>query len=362
MSEEKKQSAQSWTQLPTRIKKFIYSIVAIIVALTVLVAKFDELVDSWSALWQKLFPPGLDYVVFVLDASAHMDEDFDAGQSKWYSLVSGVRTALPLYDPENIAVRTFGGSCLDPKSTRLAVEFGDKTIPAIEEKVAGITVNGDDAPLFKALAETVDDFRKEKRLGKTDPSLTNRVIVVSGGSVCDYNEMAFKQLRERFNQLGISLEFSLIGMKAEGAALKQLATLAQELDGKLYAVDKGNEVLNALEKKDPVDALTKAKEYYGNEQDERALPLFEMYKDDVDAKVYRANIHANKNSPARDEKKAIELYREAGDAGNGEALYQLGNIYSDKGEKESARQFWEKAVDLGFDLAKEKLKDLTAAK
>ncbi len=362
MPGEKPGSAKSWTNVPTRVKKFIYSIVAIVVALTVLLTKFDELVDTWNNLWAKLFPPGLDYVEFVIDSSTAMDGEFDDGQNKWISLVSAVRTSLPLFDPKHTAVRTYGGACLDPTSTRMVADFGNSSTEAIEQKVAEVVVQGEEAPLYKALAETINDLRKQERFSKTDPSLTNRIIVISGGAACDYNEMSFRQLKERMLELGIRLEFSLIGMKAEGLALQQLSNLAKELDTRLYAVDRSQELLNAVEAKQPVDAFTKAKEYYESEQDSRALPLLDMYENKPEAMVMSGNIHANMNNPNRDEAKAVALYRRAGTAGNGEAWFQLGNIYSEKALQDSARVYWEKAVDLGFDRAKDRLKELTAAK
>ncbi len=360
MTEEENGSAQPLTKIPTRIKKFIYSIIAIVVALTVLITKFDELVDTWSALWEKLFPPGTDYVVFVIDTSAHMQDDFQPGQSKWYSLVSAVQTALPLFDPENTAIRTFGGPCLEPGSTSLAVDFGGKSTQEVDAKIAAIQPSGDDAPLFKALAETVNDLRQEARFKKPDPSLTNRIMVISGGFVCDYNEMSFTQLEERLAELGIKLEFNVIGMNADAVALQQLSALSQKLKGSLYAVDNAAELAGAVRSEEPVDALTKGKQYYENEQDQRALPLLELYPDATEATVYRANIYANKNSPARDEEKAVSLYKKAAEEGSGEAFYQLGNIYSEKGLEDAARKFWESAVDRGFDLAKEKLKRVAA--
>jgi hypothetical protein len=128
--------------------------------------------------------------------------------------------ALNAGDSDAVALRTFGGGCGDPASTRLLVESGTKKGRQVAAAVATITAFGQPT-LSDGIAAAIHDFA-----GRRPPRATalNRIVVITNhaADACGSGQ----DLKAAAAATGISLQIRLVGYKlppTEQLALTHLA-------------------------------------------------------------------------------------------------------------------------------------------
>jgi hypothetical protein len=182
---------------------------------------------SWTA------PPPIMSQEIVLDTSLGMNENFDGKPSKLQAAVDALhRRILPRED--NLALRTFGGTCRQDDESRLLVGFGTNRRGRIESASTGLVPRGD-ATLASAVISALSDI--------TPLPNTRRVVVLTGHpDKCD--EEAIREIKQRFaaqpktaGKNPVELEMRFVGLSLTPADVPKLRQISDAAGGQAYFVN-----------------------------------------------------------------------------------------------------------------------------
>jgi len=181
---------------------------------------------SWTA------PPPIMSQEIVLDTSLGMNENFDGKPSKLQAAVDALhRRTLPRED--NLALRTFGGTCRQDES-RLLVEFGTNRRSRIESASTGLVPQGQPTLVAAVIAALSD----------VTPLLNMRRVVVLTGHADVCYEEAIREIKQRFaaqpkatGKSPVELEMRFVGLALPPAEVPKLQQISDAVDGHAYFVN-----------------------------------------------------------------------------------------------------------------------------
>ncbi|HEX9653136.1 MAG TPA: VWA domain-containing protein [bacterium] len=278
-------------------------------------------------LWKTINPPPgelstADYnTLIVLDRSAAMAEPFD-DKTKFEVAKSTLAISLSakVGQNDNLALRTFGGPCLSENS-RLVVGFNagnrsqvmeavDKVKPA---ELLGATT------LVKAVIDATGDFTPPKRF----EGRKKNILVIAGRSdTCPQTDLEFMVTRLK----DIEMDIQIVGMKIPREEQERFAEITKVTGGQALFVNTRKELEHFFNNSKSSKLFIQGKQLYDNLQDDDAAPLFVQAAEQgvSEAMFYLGELYSDTLSVQRDDKKAVEWYRKGAQAGNGQAMTKLG--------------------------------------
>jgi hypothetical protein len=169
----------------------------------------------------------------VLDTSLGMKDSFDGVPSKLQAAVDALRRRALMTD-DNLALRTFGGTCRQDDESRLLVEFGTNRRRRIESASTGLVPQGQPT-LVAAVIAALSDV--------TPLPNTRRVVVLTGHADVCYEE-AIREIKQRFaaqpkatGKSPVELEMRFVGLALPPAEVPKLQQISDAVDGRAYFVN-----------------------------------------------------------------------------------------------------------------------------
>jgi len=190
--------------------------------------------------------------VIVFDRSAEMNAPFDGG-TKLDAAIKAVNEALTseVADTDNLALRSFGGSC-DSTNSEMLIGFRQKNETRVRAAIQNLQAGGAET-LTSAIIEATGDFSDLKRFEGT---IKRIIVITGGGDDCESDPATF--IRNRLAGLGagkdIQVSFRFVGMALNPEQRDQLTAIAEETGGlsnenvedQVFFVDNANELKEAL--------------------------------------------------------------------------------------------------------------------
>lgn len=185
--------------------------------------------NSLAAQQSQVYKPSVNRVLFVLDISGSMREDWN-GKNKYtiakqllYKLIDSVERKNPNVE---FAIRGFGfqspNTQKNCKDSKLLVPFGKNNAAKILDALEKISPQGM-TPIAYSLQQAVNDFPADDR------ALNSIILITDGNENCDANPcQASKQLSDK----RISLRPFIIGLGAGQEFLEKLKCAGTVLDTK----------------------------------------------------------------------------------------------------------------------------------
>ena len=182
---------------------------------------------SWTAS-----PPLMNQEI-VLDTSLGMKESFDGTPSKLQAAVDALRRRA-LMTNDNLALRTFGGTCRQDDESRLLVEFGTNRRSRIESASTGLVPQGQPT-LVAAVIAALSDVTPLPNM--------RRVVVLTGHADVCYEE-AIREIKQRFaaqpkatGKSPVELEMRFVGLSLPPAEVPKLQQISDAVGGHAYFVN-----------------------------------------------------------------------------------------------------------------------------
>ena len=188
-----------------------------------------SIVHGLSAQQTQVYKPSVNRVLFVLDISGSMREDWN-GKNKYtiakqllYKLIDSVERKNPNVE---FAIRGFGfqspNTQKNCKDSKLLVPFGKNNAAKILDALEKISPQGM-TPIAYSLQQATNDFPTD------DKALNSIILITDGNENCDANPcQASKQLSEK----RISLRPFIVGLGAGQEFLEKLKCAGTVLDTK----------------------------------------------------------------------------------------------------------------------------------
>lgn len=188
-----------------------------------------SIVNGLSAQQTQVYKPSVNRVLFVLDISGSMREDWN-GKNKYtiakqllYKLIDSVERKNPNVE---FAIRGFGfqspNTQKNCKDSKLLVPFGKNNAAKILDALEKISPQGM-TPIAYSLQQATNDFPTD------DKALNSIILITDGNENCDANPcQASKQLSEK----RISLRPFIVGLGAGQEFLEKLKCAGTVLDTK----------------------------------------------------------------------------------------------------------------------------------
>lgn len=161
----------------------------------------------------------------VLDTSAAMADQFEAGESRFDAAVQAIGQSGER-DDEGLALRRTSTGC--GSEGELLVGFGTGHREEVLGKAEEQRPEGE-SNIVSALLEALGDFRTDPQLKQGPPS-TRRVLVFTTGRDQCFQGNAAEKIEAELEQARISASFTLIALKASGAELEWLQALEDSLE------------------------------------------------------------------------------------------------------------------------------------
>ena len=188
-------------------------------------------------------PPAMMNQEIVLDTSTGMQADFDGKPSKLEAAVEALRKRV-LPPADNLALRTFGGTCRQGDESRLLVGFGRNRRARIERASSGL-VSGGQPTLVSAVIAALADVHPLPHM--------RRVVVLTGHADACYEE-AIGELKRRIDAQPpaagaspVELEMRFIGLSLSETDAPKLRQISDAVGGHAYFVDTVAELNDVLQ-------------------------------------------------------------------------------------------------------------------
>jgi hypothetical protein len=176
-------------------------------------------------------PP--DNTQYILDASAAMEAEFGADETKLLAAARTIADAVEGREGVGLALRRFGGACGEPGD--LLVDFGDDRAVEIAE-VAGEQEASGESNLVNAVVAAIDDYSDVDRFPR-DPGFERRIVVVTGSADGCFGDGAAEQIRRRMAQTGVELDFTFVGVAVPAEERDSLRKVAGDLESPVVFAD-----------------------------------------------------------------------------------------------------------------------------
>ena len=190
-----------------------------------------------SSWWDKAY----ENIEIVVDASAGMKVPFH-GQTKRDALKSALEKVLgnQTADRDKVALRQYGGECLQDGNTRLVLGFGRRNRDKIRDALSKLKLEGK-APLVAGVVNATRDF-------PSSPDIRKRIIVIAGDAGCDKDPAKYlgDRLASRDGGKPIILDFSFIYLGESADEYKKLEAIAKATGGNAYPANTAERLEAAL--------------------------------------------------------------------------------------------------------------------
>jgi hypothetical protein len=179
----------------------------------------------------------------VLDTSMGMKDDFEGKPSKLVAAVEALHKRIfPRED--NLALRTFGGTCNQDDESRLLVRFGTNRRGRIESASSGLVPRGEPT-LASAVISALTDVQPLPH--------TRRIVVLTGhADVC--SEEAIREIKQRFEaqpkasgKTAVELEMRFIGLAVSAKDTARIQQISDTVGGQAYFVSTVAELNDVLQ-------------------------------------------------------------------------------------------------------------------
>jgi hypothetical protein len=187
-------------------------------------------------------PPPIMNQEIVLDTSMGMKDDFDGKPSKLDAAVGALHKRILPRD-DNLALRTFGGTCHQEDESRLLVRFGTNRRGRIESASSGLVPRGQPA-LVSAVISALADVQPLPH--------TRRIVVLTGHTDACYEE-ALREIKQRFEaqpkatgKAPVELEMRFIGLALSAADAPRMKQISDAVGGQAYFVNTVAELNDVL--------------------------------------------------------------------------------------------------------------------
>jgi hypothetical protein len=211
--------------------------VAAAVALVILIAAGIPIFRSWTT------PHPIMNQEIVLDTSMGMKDDFDGRPSKLDAAVGALHKRILPRD-DNLALRTFGGTCRQEDESRLLVRFGTNRRSRIERASSGLVPSGQPA-LASAVISALADVQPLPH--------TRRIVVITGHADACYEE-AIREIKQRFEaqpkatgETPVELEIRFIGLALSAPDVPRIQQMSDAVQGRAYFVNTVAELDDVLQ-------------------------------------------------------------------------------------------------------------------
>lgn len=241
---------------------------------------FGAIFGLGVAIWNFAFPfftpdPVEINILILVDTSRDTSEKFD-GVTKADAVQTALDKAfLSLSSSDNIALRQFGGGCIN-NTSKTVVKFATNNQQSLKSAITNLTYSGD-RPLITGLVEATGDFNDSRRFS----GRKNRIVAItSGEDTCYLDFETGSELRERLKLSGISTDFYLIGVGIPLESQNKLKNLAESVSGKVKFVNSQKELQetthNFITGKDIIsDGMRANVKQIPSESSVEALPLIQ---------------------------------------------------------------------------------------
>lgn len=178
----------------------------------------------------------------VLDRSDDMGESFD-GRTKWNAAVSAIEVSLEyqVAQHDNLALRIFGGSCLDEDNTKLLVGFDQDNKGKVRNALKNVKLVGKPT-LVSALIDATGDFNDPERFG----GVNKRIIAITGSYESCYsnvtqhisNHFLLERLQDRIEaEERIKVDIYIVGIGIPPNQREKFEKITKITGGTVYYAD-----------------------------------------------------------------------------------------------------------------------------